>query len=252
MHRHVFAILGLSLLSSCATPITGDPTPFGGSTDTALANSKYSIRASLNGVTPASALKPAVLQRAKLVAQSKGFITFEVKDFSISYDGRSGGFSVDALVEFFRDRMPTVPGNRYTVDSEQLTPYQEELTQDARRGLALIGATRGKDKRGRYVHIQPAFIDAVSATRNSWTTSTSQTFVRPGLVRFAAYVQVQDGSLLAPTNGTALVPVLALLAPDSRYKLAARHADGILEYWIEDEATGVPVNAIEKYELPVY
>jgi hypothetical protein len=237
----------LLFLMGCATPVTGEKSFFKGAIDTEVAESTHLITVKLNEFTAPAALKPSVLRRAKIIAETKGYKSFEIQRYIIWYDPRWEGFATETLVKFSRDSDQLIRGRKYLTTSDELTAYKEKLTPDETQLLAKLSGSKIKDESGKSIFLTPAYIDAV-ASEISFFTGTSFAFITPGSIEFTVYASVREG--LFGSSKIVLLPLRVNLESGKSYVLAGRVVNNLIEYWLEEENTKTPVTKVDMRPLP--
>ena len=133
----------LLCISACATtPVTGERYLTGGASAERVSGDVFNLSADLNGYTAAAALKPVILQRARLLAEKNGYTGFDISRYAVRFYQPDNQFSAKAEVRFFRVPTEELPGSRYSLGSPSLAPLLREFSATDSKLFSKISNSR--------------------------------------------------------------------------------------------------------------
>ena len=77
----------------------------------------------------------------------------------------------------------------------------------------------------------------------------SETYVRPGIIRFGAYAVIYRSHWLGQWLGSKLLEVEARVEPGKSYKLVGQYNGSVLECWLEESLNGTKAGATSSIEI---
>ena len=149
-------LVAVALLAGCASPVTEDRR---------LSESVFVIRSALHWRLPGSALKPDILNRSKLIAESNAFTSFAIESVRVQYAFDCDCFRGEANVRFGKTPVQTENSSAYNVTSNRIRTFGQALADSEAKSVAKILGTSRTSEDGIIVRIEPSFVDAVAGAR---------------------------------------------------------------------------------------